>query len=669
MTCKETANRTALVNKFRAIEPHFRTFAQGAAVGMVVLTGPDHEVHIVNDAYAQLVGRQREELLGQRLFDVIPEGRSHFHPYLEKVRVGGEPLFLYEYPYNVGTNGERKQGFLSLVYQPFREREQVVGVMVLCQEVTAQVAERRKGRESERNLELAVEIGELGVYSFDLATRIGTYSPLLMKWFGLATAELPLSEVLFRIHPDDRQSVISRIEQSMQDTTSTKYDQTYRLVNPLSGQVRYVRSMSRVVIDDGVPIFLNGIVQDVTSEMLSKKELEESENNLRNMILQAPVAICILKGPRFVIDIANNAMLELWNKTAEEAQGKGMFEVLPETREQGYEEALNAVLHTGKQIHSKEVPFAPLKNGIPVPVLIDFSLEPLRNADGRVYGVLGMAIEVTDQVNARRKIEQLVAERTSALEQSNERLQRSNADLEQFAYIASHDLQEPLRKVMLFIEMLRSSLQQGSREDAEKYFEKIEYSAARMQALIRDVLAYSQLSKPQGGHVQTDLNGIIEDMLSDYELLVSQTGACVDSQALPTIEAIPLQMTQLFSNLLSNALKFVHAGRQPLITIRARPVPEQELQSTQANHHLPYWEISFHDNGIGFGQEHASKIFLIFQRLHGANEYAGTGIGLALCKKIAQNHHGDIRAFSEPGSGTTFTIMLPGTQPVASRTH
>jgi signal transduction histidine kinase len=217
-------------------------------------------------------------------------------------------------------------------------------------------------------------------------------------------------------------------------------------------------------------------------------------------------------------------------------------------------------------------------------------------------------------------------------------------------------LQEPLRKIKTFANLLQLDLDLSEKQ--ARYFSKIQNSSDRMANLIRDVLEYSKLSKGEASFVETDLNEIIESIKIDLELLISETGATIVTENLPVLKAMPLQMTQLFSNLIHNAIKF--CDQQPLIEISCC-----ELQNRADNillNHLSvnrnYFHISIRDNGIGFDQHYTEKIFTIFQRL-GDAESSGTGIGLALCKKIVENHDGLITADSIKGEGATFNVFLP----------
>jgi signal transduction histidine kinase len=262
-----------------------------------------------------------------------------------------------------------------------------------------------------------------------------------------------------------------------------------------------------------------------------------------------------------------------------------------------------------------------------------------------------------------QQLEQKVRARTNELENAygklevvNEKLVRSNSDLEQFAYVASHDLQEPLRKIQIFTEMAERTAEKNT--ETATYFEKIHASAKRMTELIKSVLNYSRLSKTGEQFEEVDLNTLVENTKTDFELMITEKNAVIKNEVLPVIHGIPLQLNQLFLNLFSNALKF--SAGAPVITITSRLLQDAEIKQNEHLHEREkYVEIVFADNGIGFEQQYADQIFTIFQRLHDKKSYEGTGIGLALCKKIVENHHGYISARSELGKGAAFYMYFP----------
>jgi len=228
--------------------------------------------------------------------------------------------------------------------------------------------------------------------------------------------------------------------------------------------------------------------------------------------------------------------------------------------------------------------------------------------------------------------------------------------LEQFVYVASHDLQEPMRKIQTFIQMIDKNAEDPA--VTAKYLEKIDSSAKRMSTLIIAILNYSRLTNYEEKYVKIDLNEVLEQVKTDYDLLLREKAAVVESDSLPVIHGIPLQLSQLFLNLMSNSLKF--SAAPAYIRIRSRLIPAGEMGvGSGVYQHTAFYELNFEDNGIGFDQQYADQIFTMFRRLHSNQEYPGTGIGLALCKKIVENHRGYIRASGQSGKGASFFIYLP----------
>jgi light-regulated signal transduction histidine kinase (bacteriophytochrome) len=280
----------------------------------------------------------------------------------------------------------------------------------------------------------------------------------------------------------------------------------------------------------------------------------------------------------------------------------------------------------------------------------------LYDSEGRPLRILGTMIDIDDQKLQNDALEKTVAERTSALQKAKEKLERSNQELEQFAYIASHDLQEPLRKIQTFSSLLSKHIDKSP--DAARYFEKINSSAQRMSVLIRDVLHYSRLSCSDDVLVETSLAVIVNSVVNDYELLILEKNAEVRIGYLPKVMGVTHQLHQLSANIISNALKFSSA--HPLIEIFSEKVtPEEIRQYPELKASETYVKIVFKDNGIGFEQKFAEQIFTIFQRLNTRESYKGTGIGLAICKRIVESHGGVIYAISDVGKGASFNVILP----------
>jgi len=281
---------------------------------------------------------------------------------------------------------------------------------------------------------------------------------------------------------------------------------------------------------------------------------------------------------------------------------------------------------------------------------------------GNAYRFVGTVLDITEQKKFSEELESRIALRTQELKvandelmQINNKLEKSNRELESFTYIASHDLQEPLRKILFFSDFIQKN--SNSLNGMESYFNKISVSTQRMSDLITSLLQYSTISNSQESFVSVDLNTILQNVYEDYEILIQETGAIISTDPLPTIFGNNLQMFQLFANLISNALKF--SDKKPEIKINYRLVKNQITEDSINNPCHVYHEISIADNGIGIDQQYNDQIFIIFQRLHGRKDFPGMGLGLAICKKILENHHGNIRVSSIPGKGSEFIVSLP----------
>jgi signal transduction histidine kinase len=263
-----------------------------------------------------------------------------------------------------------------------------------------------------------------------------------------------------------------------------------------------------------------------------------------------------------------------------------------------------------------------------------------------------------NEIRERKLSEQQVIELNRKLVENIDRLEAVNKDLDRFAFMSSHDLQEPLRKIRTFTDLLYSKYKDVFNDDAVRYISRIQKAAERMQTLVKDILEFSQLSNDQSRYVDTDLTLLVEEVLADMEIIIQEKKATINLKALPRLEVNPGLMRPLFYNLIGNALKYHKEDVAPVIEIYS------EQDSYDENLHVVagkrrFCKIFVKDNGIGFEQKYAEQIFDMFVRLHGNSDYQGTGIGLALCKQIVEKHNGFISALSAENQGATFIISLP----------
>ena len=391
---------------------------------------------------------------------------------------------------------------------------------------------------------------------------------------------------------------------------------------------------------EGRKIF-TGIVHDISQIKDAELALGESEYKF-NAIIDSAVDGIITINTSGIIELFNPAASKLFGYTQEEMRGQRIEMLMPEPNKTKHEGYMQHYLHTGEKkiIGIGREVTAMKKDGTLFPITL--SVSEVKFGDRIIF--TGIVHDITETKLAEEKLRRYAAA-----------LQRSNSELQDFAYVSSHDLQEPLRKIQSFGDRLKTKEHENLSEEGKDYLERMLNAAARMQQLINDLLTFSRVTTLAKEFVQVDLNKVLAEVLSDIEVSIEKSGATIESGPLPVIQAEPTQMRQLFQNMLSNALKFKRDGVKPVIKIYSRGIQREEhLVSTPGDEQV---EILFEDNGIGFDEKYTDKIFNIFQRLE-AKKFEGSGVGLAICRKIAIYHGGKIDVRSTPGTGTTFIVTL-----------
>jgi two-component system CheB/CheR fusion protein len=397
------------------------------------------------------------------------------------------------------------------------------------------------------------------------------------------------------------------------------------------------------------------VMEDVTERRQLENSLKEKAEYLRGLLESSP-QISATALPDGKVTYYNNYFLNYAGLNLSEALDQGWKSVIHPDDVEPTEKAWAHSVATGEEFY-KEVRFK--RHDDEYRWHISRALATW-NSEGKITSWVGTAADIHEQKMFSEELEKKVKRRTQSLKQSNIDLEHSNKNLEQFAFIASHDLQEPLRKIQTFSGMLSDNFKNQLPADAVQLISKISTSSRRMSALITDVLNFSRIAKGANAYEAANLSDILNNVLVDFSLLIEEKTASVQIGEFPVAEVIPFQISQLFYNLLSNSLKFTKEGVTPKINITSRQLSSFEVAKyLNLNKNHSYLEILFEDNGIGFDQKYSEKIFEIFQRLNDRTSYAGTGIGLALCKKIVAIHRGEIFAESRAGQGTLVHIILP----------
>ncbi|HEY8893499.1 MAG TPA: PAS domain S-box protein [Niastella sp.] len=551
---------------------------------------------------------------------------------------------------------ERPDGQIrNVLFNPrpfFNSQGHVIGGVNMLIDIT----ERNNIEERNRHFTAIVQSSDDAIISKTLDGIITSWNTGAERIFGYTSQEM-IGTPITRIIPNDRLDEEPKILDRLKKGERIDHFETKRITR--DGRLLDISlSISPVKNSKGIIIGASKIARDITAQKIAEQRIRESEEMVRVSAERLRLAVEIAEMGMWDLDLTTGLTTTSpehrkilgYSKSVQWSKALFMQMIHPLDRalvELAFQNALKTgkITYEARIIRTDKTERWIRVNGT---TIYNKKHEPVR--------LLGTVLDITEQRKAKDELENMVLERTSELVTSNTALERSNHELEQFAYIASHDLQEPLRKIQTFADMVKEHL--DDKELAEKYFNKIYTSAKRMSILINDVLNYSRLSKTGEPFEKTDLNKILKDVLSDFELLIEQKQAVITHSDLPTIKSIPLQIHQLFGNLISNSLKFSEV--HPQITITAQTLSTAEVQKyPRLIEDRTYIQLTFKDNGIGFEQQHADQIFIIFQRLNNQRSYSGTGIGLALCKKIVDHHDGIITAKSEPGHGATFTVILP----------
>lgn len=425
--------------------------------------------------------------------------------------------------------------------------------------------------------------------------------------------------------------------------------ETFVEKNISEGVARYVEvTKSPVMNSAGEVVGLLGIFTDLTALKRANAEVKKTQAFLNSVIENLPIMVFIKRASDLRIVLWNRACEAITGQLSANVEGKTDAELFGQEEAKAFQDQDREVLAGGKLVDiPEEVIFTPhqgvrILHTRKIPICDD-------------YGVPQFLVGISEDITERRAAEDKMKHFTARLEQNNRELQ-------EFAYVASHDLQEPLRKVRAFGDRLQTKCGPAFTDEGRDYLARMLSAAQRMQVLIQDLLEFSRVTTRAQPFVSVDLNKVAREVVSDLEVRIEQTKARVEIGPLPAVEADATQMRQLLQNLIGNALKFHRKDETPVVKVFARTPAGTEVFRRGVTMPQRY-ELCVEDNGIGFDEKYLDRIFTVFQRLHGRGEYEGTGVGLAICRKIALRHGGDITARSEPGKGATFIVTLPSQQP------
>jgi len=515
--------------------------------------------------------------------------------------------------------------------------------------------------QSEERFRLIANATSDAIWDWSLVNNEVWWSESFYTLFGYSKDDVFTGNNLFRIqniHPDDQQRVVESINNAI-NNAAEQWSATYRF-RKKDGSFAIILDKGSVIKDEaGTPYRMLGSMEDITQVELTAKKLEIKNEELQQLFEEfrfvtdfMPQMVWATQ-PDGYHDFYNKRWYDFTGMNYEQTKNKGWAQLLhPEDFERAWT-VWQESLRTGKDY---EIEYRMRRHDGVYRWLLARAM-PLRDDAGNIVKWFGTCTDIHDQRMMSDVLEQKVAERTQELQRINLELEASNNELLQFASVASHDLKEPLRKIHIFSNLIKDRYMQNSESSALDYMNRIINSSARMTRLIDELLTFSRLSI-NSFFERTDMNEVIGEVLSDLELMIKEKGATIEVDNFPEIDVVPGQMRQVFQNIISNALKFTRPDLPPHITIRCERISQCRIKSS-ANKKGGFVRISIADNGIGFDEQYAQKIFTIFQRLHSRERYEGTGIGLAITKKIIEKHNGIISAESKAGEGATFIIVLP----------
>jgi len=649
---------------------HLERFFEQAPAAICVLGGPDMVFELVNPAYQRLFpGRQ---LLGQPMLEAQPGLVDHpiWHT-LRRVYTTGqtneERDVLIPLPTHPG--GPMQDFYFHYIHQArYDEQGRIDGILVFALDVTAQVLTKQRAETLQAEvLAAAQRLAEERETFYQIFEHTPAYISLLrgpehrVAYCNLAYQQLigrrpiqgtPVAEVQPKAAAQGFIKLLDHVYQTGETYYGTEVPVEVATVAAGAPKKVYVNFTYQAYREQGEIVGISVFATSVTAQVLARQQTAAAQAQLQAVLTQAPVAIALLRGPDNVIEMANPMIARIWGRPQEPLAGRLLFKVLPEARAQGFPEILDRVRQRGLPFQAQEVGVRLERHGQRETVYLNFVYQPLRDEDGQVDSVAIVATEVSEQVAARQQVahtnEQLRTINTE-LDEANQLLLRTNADLDNFIYTASHDLKAPITNIEGLLEALREHLPPAVRQ-AELVAPLLGMMQGSVERFKKTIAQLTDISRLQQAHLQpaevVDLAALVEDIRLDLAPELAQDATLkLDVTDCPTVAFSAKNLRSIIYNLLSNGLKYRAPDRVPVVRLRCR----------RQNHEVA---LEVEDNGLGLDEIQQRQLFRMFQRLHSHVE--GSGVGLYMVKKIVENAGGSIRVQSQPEVGSTFVVTLPG---------
>lgn len=622
----------------------------------------DQLIEISIPSYTEFLTSTIQNSLNETINETIKKWVTHQLPNISSDELIVEDITLANYI--------KKQAFLSFISSYTSDINLAVKLMKEIEDYSLEAISRsfktyieihneklneinRSLKKHEKELLEAQEIASFGSFEWDLTGKgISSYTPQVYKIFEMETAS-NLEDFIKYVHPGDREKLQEAINRALKGDEDYECEYRYRR----NGREKILWTKGIINFTEDRPTTMVGTIMDITERHYILQRLERNEE-----LYKQAQKLTHIGNWTWDIETGNikysDELLRIYGlKPNEEMTFDKVIKLVHPDDLEKVNESIKYSLTTHKP---HELTFRIIRpDG--AERIIRRHAEVLLDEKGNPYKLAGSGQDITKEVllnNEIKKRETQLAELNLSLEQKNIALERSNKELSSFSYVASHDLQEPLRKIKTFSNLILEK-EKNLSEEGKDCFGRIIISAGRMQTLIEDLLSFSRTQIFEDTLKLVDLNDVLNEIKQLHSELLKDGKVVFKIEQLPAINAISFQIQQLFENLISNSIKYNKPGQTIEITVRYTVSNGENLHMTAVEKKNPYHMISISDNGIGFDQKYAEKIFEIFQRLHGKNEYSGTGIGLSICKKIVENHKGFIIAKSERDKGSTFEIYLP----------
>jgi PAS domain S-box-containing protein len=591
------------------------------------MAGADGRIEDFNQRWLDLTGLTREQALGHGWKKVVaPEDLDAM------VEVWTHSIETGE-PYDLEHRIRLRDGSLRWMRSRALARRNARGEIARWYGSTEDIHDRKEAelllKNSEQMFGAAFKEAPIGMVLLSVDGTVLEVNQAYREMLGYGTEDLAGKDSAGITHPDDIE-LTKRFFEHLQSGGVTKSAIEKRYFHR-DGRLIWARASATMRRDaEGRPMQVVAIVEDISERKHLETILRESEERLQLIFKQAPVGVCVLKGHDLVFELVNPHYQELI--PGRNLLGRALLDAVPEV-DAAVLGILRGPLETGEPIAGTEflIPLDQNGDGEVEDCWFNFVCHPLRDRRGDVWGVVVIAIDVSSHVRARVE------------------LQRVNRELEEFAYVASHDLQEPLRMVNIYTQLLLRELKPFLTEKTTGFAGHVQAGVARMEQLLRDLLNFSKTiadeSSEERCRVSADLHASACRAIETLQGQIEEAQAVVSLDPLPVVFADHAQMTQVFQNLISNALKYRNEEERPNIRISCRSTGKECV-------------VVIADNGIGFSQNQAERIFGLFKRLHNKNKYPGTGLGLAICKRIVERYGGRIWAESDPGKGAMFFFSL-----------